>query len=307
MDAGARTGERYVAYGLFALADLREVQGLFAEAKSLYEQALQIRETALGEGSLAVARTLTSLARTLLASGDLAGAQERSNRAIQIWVKSGAQEDGYTDALSVHGSIQARNGDLAGAISSYRQALTNLEKVHGRRHVYSSNGMTALAVSLASGGQFREAMANAFEAQDITREHLSLTVRYLSEQEALGYVAKRQDALDVAVSLLDQDETSAAQLFDLLVRSRSLTLDEMAARHATVADSMTAGEADLRKDLMAARQRLANLVVRGGGSKPEQYRELVDSAKRDKEQLERRLAETSAVFRAEEKQRCRCF
>lgn len=261
----------YVAYGLFALADLREVQGLFAEARGLYEQALKIREVTVGDSSLYVARTLTSLARTLLASDDLSGAQERSTRAIRIWAQSGAQEDGYADALNVHASIQARSGDLVGAISSYREALTTLEKIHGPRHMYVSVGMTALAVSLASGGQFREAITNAFEAQEIAREHLRLTVRYLSEREALGYVARRQDALDVALSLLDQDQSSTARLFDLLVRSRSVTLDEMAARHATVGgDASTAGVTDLRLELTAARQRLANLVVRGGGSRPEQ-------------------------------------
>ena len=160
--------------------------------------------------------------------------------------------------------------------------------------------MTALAASLASGGQFREAMTNAFEAQEIAREHLKLTVRYLSEREALGYVARRQDAvLDLALSLTDQDKDSAARLFDLLVRLRSLTLDEMAARHAAASDSSTTGVTDLRRELTSARQRLANLVVRGG-RRPELHRALVATAMRDKEELERRLAETSALFRAEE-------
>ena len=44
-----------VVDGLFALADLREVQGQLAEAKELYEQALQIREMTVGGESLNVA------------------------------------------------------------------------------------------------------------------------------------------------------------------------------------------------------------------------------------------------------------
>jgi CHAT domain-containing protein len=267
----------------------------------LYEQALHIREAALGSASIDVARTLTSLARTLLAAGDVGAAQERSARALQIWTQSGAQEDGYADALTVHASIQARHGEVEAAILSYREALSALEKVHGPRHLYVSAGMTALAVSLAAGGRFREAMALAFQAQDILREHLTLTVRYLSERQALEYVARRQDGLDVALWLLDhKDGDSTARVFDLLVRSRSLTLDEMAARHATTSDLTAGGVAELRRELISARQRLANLVVRGGSPRPEQHRELVASATRDMERLERELAERSARFRAEQ-------
>ena len=51
-----------------------------------------------------------------------------------------------------------------------------------------------------------------------------------------------------------------------------------------------------------ARQRLANLVVRGPGNltTQEQYAALVDEARREKEQAERALAEQSAAFRAEQ-------
>lgn len=74
----------------------------------------------------------------------------------------------------------------------------------------------------------------------------------------------------------------------------------MAARRRARTDASAGNLAPLWAALTSARQRLANLVVRGpSDSRPEQYLTLVENARREKEAAERTLADKSAAFRDE--------
>jgi CHAT domain-containing protein/tetratricopeptide (TPR) repeat protein len=291
----------FVAYGLAALGGLRNLTGSYDDARRLYEQALVIRETKLGPNTLDVARTLTSLAKTLLDSNDVPLAFERSSRAVDIWTRSGAEDSPhYVDALNLRAAIQTRMGDLAAARTSYEDALGTLGRLYGPAHPLAGELKRSLAITLAAGGEAAPSIRTALEAEQIERDHVMLTVRYLTERQALGYAAQLHEAMGVALSLAGQHPGYEGQLFDRVVKARSLMLDEMASRHQQAADAAVPGVANLRANLTAARQRLANLVVRGPGRQSvEQYLAVVEAARRDKQIAERSLAETSTVFRSE--------
>lgn len=294
---------QYVAYGLFALGDLREMQGLPDEARGLYERTLGLREKAAGPNSLDVARTLTSLSRTLLELGLTAEAYARVTRSVEIWADSGATESGdFADALRVRAKIQVRLGDPASvqqAQESYREAIEILARVFGPRHREVASANLSLSVALALDGNPTQAIATAFEAEAIDRESVRFTLRYLGERQALAYASGRHEALNIALSLSEQRPEYATELLDRVIRARSVTLDEMAARH-HAAEAAVPGVVDLRMALNSARQRLANLVVRGPVTQsPEQYLALIDSVKRDKDRAERALADRSYVFRSD--------
>ena len=154
---------------------------------------------------------------------------------------------------------------------------------------------------LASGGEPILAIRSAFEAEQIDREHVSRTVRYLAERQALGYTAQLHQAMGTALSLAEHGPGYEAQLLDRIVEGVCpLTLDEMAARHQTASDAAQPNIAALRTSLMAAQQRFANIIVRGPGAQSATtYRGLVAQAARDKEAVERELAERSTVFYSE--------
>jgi CHAT domain-containing protein len=102
------------------------------------------------------------------------------------------------------------------------------------------------------------------------------------------------------MSLSGSDARTIDRVFDGLVRNRGLVLDEMAGRSRMMGESSSVDLAPLWNALTLARQRLANLVVRGPSEqRPEQYRKLVDDARREKELAERALADMSATFRTE--------
>ena len=292
----------FVAYGLAALGGLRNLTGSYDEARRLYEQALVIRETKLGPNTLDVARTLTSLAKTLLDSNDVPLAFERSSRAVDIWRRSGAEDSPhYVDALNLRAAIQTRMGDLAAARTSVPKTRSGLwDGCDGPAHPLAGELKRSLAITLAVGGESAPAIRTAFEAEQIERDHVMLTVRYLTERQALGYAAQLHEAMGVALSLAVQQAGYEGQLFDRVIKAQSLMLDEMASRHQQAADAALPGVANLRANLTAARQRLANLVVRGPGRQNvEQYLAVVEAARRDKQIAERSLAETSTVLRSE--------
>ena len=222
------------------------------------------------------------------------------NRAASIWEQAGGQESGgYADTLMVRAAIQVRMGDQGAATMSYRSALTVLQLRFGPTHPDLAPVKNSLAIVLALQGDRVAAIPPALEAEKIVRDHLTLTVRYLAERQALDYVA-RHEALDILLSLATANASLAAPVLDRVVRARSLTLDEMASRHHAAADTAEPGVDDLRLTLSSARQRLANLVVRGAGrQRPEQYAALLDDVTRQKELAERALLEKSVVFRSE--------
>ncbi len=182
---------------------------------------------------------------------------------------------------------------------TYDRALAIQEKDLGRQHPAFAETQIRLAAVQGALGNRDAAIDAAVEADTTGREHLRLMLRNLPERQSLTYAATRPKGLDLAMSLAGTDSGAVGRMFDALVRSRALVLDEMAARHRLRMDA--SGEvAPLWLALTSARQRLANLVVRGPtDQRPEQYLHLVEDARREKERAETALAERSAAFRNE--------
>src|SRR5262249_16070925 len=98
------------------------------------------------------------------------------------------------------------------------------------------------------------------------------------------------------------DQEAVRRSIDALVKSRALVLDEMAARRRLTSEPSATDVGPLWANLTTARQRLANLVVRGpGDQKSDRYLKLVDDDGKEKEEAERALAQKSAGFREEQK------
>ena len=291
----------FVALVADALAESLSTQGRDAEARAWYARALAIRERVLGMSHPDVARTLTRFSTSMARLGQTRQAYELSTRALTIWEQLSAGDTPSVAAtLMVHGTVLADRGDYAGARASYERALSILRRIVGPSHPDVAEADVRLAATLARMDQRIEALPNALDAEKIGRDHLRLMLRYLPERQGLEYAAKRPKGLDFALSLLAStlDKPDATQIFDEVVHSRGLVLDEMADRRHVAADAARPELAPLWTTLVSARQRFANLVIRGSsGLRGDQYATLLDQARRGKEEAERALAEKSATFR----------
>ena len=290
-----------VARALAAKAELLAAQGLNSEAKILFERALAIREKVLVKNHRDIARTLMFLAMTEAKLGRLPRALELSTRATAIWEQSNERATRRaSDALVTHGTLLAARGDYAAARSAYENALVIRRRIAGASHPTVADVQANLSEALANEWQSAEALEHALSAEEIVRAHQRLTLRALPERQALAFAAKRSKGLDVALTVTESEPAVSDRVLDRVIRSRALVLDEIAGRQHGSADASQPEIAPLRDALTAARQRLANLVVKGPGQqRPEQYLALVEEARREKERAETALAEKSAPFRAE--------
>ena len=286
-----------VARAMSALAETLAEEGLHREARTYFERALAIRERQLGPNHPLVAVTLSNLSVSLARLGLVRRASELSERSLRISEQIGAPR-GLADSLEFRARFLAEQGDYPGALQTYQRVLEIRQPLFLSAHPSVAQTEVALAAVDANLGEWDEALARALRGETIGRDHLRLTLGSLAERQALDFAAKRPRGLELALSLPSNAQASAPML-DALIRGRALILDEMAGRRQALAGA-DGQLATLWTSLASARQRLANLIVRGpSDQRPGQYATLVEDARREKELAERALADQSAAFGTE--------
>jgi CHAT domain-containing protein len=290
----------FVATALDALAESLANQGRDVEARTLYSRAFAIREKTLKPGHPDLAKTQMNLARTLFRLGDVRRAMDLSAQALQSLEARETPDLALARASVMRAELEFSLRDFTSARMHYERGLAIRERILGNSSPLVAEARFGLAEVLGQAGEMGSAFEQSLEAEQVSRAHATLTVRYLPERQSLSYAAKRPRALDLALSLADPDHQADRRVLDALVRSRALVLDEMAARRRVSTDAARPEVAPLWAALASSRQRLANLVVRGPSDRqPQQYVALVEEARREKELAERALAEKSATFRDE--------
>lgn len=195
------------------------------------------------------------------------------------------------------GSLEARRGHWALARANVGAALSDYERLFGPAHPLIAQSKATLAgVDLASG-RFHSALATSIEAERTSLEHLRFTVRYLPERQALAFASRRPRGMDVALTAAAMGAPEdVARVLDLVIQSRGVVLDELAAR-GRLDGPVEPRLADLQMRTRRARQRFANVLVRSleGAVARDQF----DEARRDMEEAERSLASQSLEARAE--------
>jgi CHAT domain-containing protein len=182
-------------------------------------------------------------------------------------------------------------------MSTYQRSLDLISRTFGDQHPQYGLVMSLVARLYIDMGQQSRGMDAALLAEEIDREHRHLTVRVLHEEAALAYAATRNAGLDLAVSLAvgNTPVSDTGRVFDALLRSRALVLDDMAARRRRLDASD-----EVVQDWMSASERVANLYVKGPGDMElETFEALLAGAQRDKAAAEEALARASVEFSRE--------
>jgi len=291
------------AEDLSLMGDILRDQGKFVAAAGYYHKALQIREKSAPE-SLRVADSLAKLAKLARMEQDLPLAVKYNRRALELGQKSCANSWCVVGILNDLGELAYEQGNLAGSQAYLRRAVEIREQSLGPMHPDLAHSLNSLALTVAALGSTSQALETALRAETIGRERLRMSIRSLSERQALALQGIRASGLDLAVTLAAARENTPAlrgEIFDAVIRSRALVFDELAARHRAAYGSGDSEVTQLSSRLLSARARLATLVFRGiGDTKPDAYRILLDEAREGEEIAERKLAETSTAFRQDQ-------
>jgi CHAT domain-containing protein len=287
----------YVATALGELAKAYSEEGRPLQAIPLLERALALREKALPGAHRDVAVALADLSAAMASTGQITRAQRLVNRAIAMWAMLETQDlPEFATTLELQADLSMRTRRYAEAVQHYRRAVEIRERVFGPQTPAVIDARAGLATALAASGD-ATAVTLAQRAEAAGRDHLRLMLRSLPERQALQYAAARPRALHVLLSLAPNDPGAAALAATELIRGRALVLDEMAARRrGNDADGATRRAEGLA--MVAAQQRLANLLVRGPGAiPPSRFVAVVEEARRQADDAEQAAAEASADLR----------
>jgi CHAT domain-containing protein len=234
--------------------------------------------------------------------GEYAEAEELYRKALRSYEKQAPDSDRIGWILINIADLLQDTGRQADVAPIYERALAIRGRVWGPEHPITGWNLMHFAQAQVRSGDTQRGLALALQADEIGRNHLGLTARVIPERQALRYAATRWSGLDLALSVTAQttDPSLPARVWDALIRSRAQIMDEVAARRRFVGESDHPERHSLYADLAAARERLANLTIRGSArDTPERFLSLLEDARKDKESAELILAEASLKFRGE--------
>ncbi|HEU5182475.1 MAG TPA: CHAT domain-containing tetratricopeptide repeat protein [Candidatus Polarisedimenticolia bacterium] len=292
----------WVGTSLDGLADIYRSLGDFQHAKALSERAVRIWERELGPEDSTFATGLVGLALAQSGLGEHEAAEATARRAMQIGEKS-TGPDGWRTPFYLNGlaEVLSHSPNPARARETWEQILRIQERSFGPNHRALVSTLSGMARVEYAAGDYEAAATHALRAESIGRNNFLDLSRVLSEREALAYQEVQALGTQIALSILDLGkERSAAGIeavWNQMIGSRSVVLDEMAFRHRFLAGAGPEVEA-LKADLARASERLSAATVRGpGSSTPTEHRAVITRLVAGKEQVERTLAERSAEFR----------
>ena len=235
-------------------------------AEQYYRRSLELTER-LAPASLDVASSLIHLGRTARAPmRAVPWPPDYFKRALDIAEKAAPSSPETAEALGELGDLAYEQGDLVAAEGYQRRAVEVRETTLGPTHPDLARSLHDLALTLASSGRTPEALVLGMRAEQIGREHLRLSARTLSERQALAYASTRVSSLGLLLTLAADhpgEHSLTREVFDSLIHSRALVIDEMAARQRTIYGSQDLVVKRLNSQLVSARARLSTLVVRG--------------------------------------------
>ncbi|HZM71399.1 MAG TPA: CHAT domain-containing tetratricopeptide repeat protein [Candidatus Cryosericum sp.] len=293
-----------VAMTLKNLGDAYHLTGALQDSRVQYERALAIWAKQESPSRAAMAETLEALASVLADMGDRERARALYDQALETWrLATGPTHPDIALGLQGLAMLRFAESDAEGARPLLEEAIRIREKAFGPDHPLVGESLDGLGKVLAIQDGGRQALDVALRAEAIGRNHLRLTARSLSDREALRYAAVRPSGLDTALFLASKGLGPAGRrrVWDALIRSRALVLDEMARRKRLASKS---GDPDLGRlavEVASSSRTLANLTTQGPDPEhPEAYRGTLEAARQAKERAERALAERSAPFGREQ-------
>ena len=290
-----------LSYALIGMGGVLASTGDNADARLSYLRSLEIRERRVPDSGL-VADSLYFVGLSSIELGELADAEKRFRQILQI--DANGTQTGRTTGLALDGlaRVALHRGQFDVAEKHLDRSLGLKKHWGGPNNPIAAEPHLLRAAAFAGRQRYAEGLDAALRSEQIRLDHVRLTSRTVSEREALAYGVATSGALDAAISLAvaqpDEIPRPAARVFDAVIRSRAVVLDEMAARHRTLGTSSDDELVRLADEYAKTRDRLAGLVVEGPDDDDDgQFLSDIVEARADKERLARALAARSTEFR----------
>ena len=190
-------------------------------------------------------------------------------------------------------------GHFDAGSSGYKKAHDMYVRRFGPAHSRTAEIDYRYAETLHFLGRDRESLEWALQAHRLKREYIRLAIRLMPERQALALAGQGMPSLGAAITVaLAHPEFAIPDVYQEVVRSRSLVAEEMAMRAASLNRERDPAIKELEKALDADRRAVMNL--QGAGNKSA---EALSQATAQMEKDEREAAQRSAAFRTGERVR----
>lgn len=288
-----------VAASLNNLAELYQDMGQYPRAEPLLQRSLKIRESKLGPDHPLVAMSLSNLAILCSYVGQYARAEPLLQRSLRICEsRLGPEHPDVATRLNNLATLYDGMGQLAQAEPLYQRSLKICESQLAPDHPHVATSLNNLAVLHAATERWSEAVAETDRQRRIVRRHVARTLPLLSEVEQMTFLQTQDETrLHRALSLgLNQraDSETAQRSAGWVLNGKAVAQEALAQRAILAAEGTDPTLADLVKQLLAVRRRLATLSL----SVPKAGQEAVDRQQfrklnEQEQELSRQLGQTT--------------
>ena len=288
-----------VATSLNNLAALYQSLDQYAKAEPLYQRSLNIRESKLGPDHPAVATSLNNLAIVYCNMGEYAKAEPLYQRSLKIMESQlGSDHPDVAAILNNLAELCRNMGQYAKAEPLCRRSLKIMESTLGLDHPAVATSLYNLAVLHAETERWSEAIAETERERRIVRRHVAHTLPALSEKEQLTFLQIQDEKhLHVALSLGLQrraDAQSALRSAGWVLNGKAVAQEVLAQRAILTAAGTDPTLADLIKQLLSVRSRLATLSLATPKlGREADHRQQFQTLNQQEQELSRQLGQAS--------------
>jgi CHAT domain-containing protein/tetratricopeptide (TPR) repeat protein len=286
----------FAANAALGLGNVMRESRRFAEADALYSRTLEIWSKKYPADDPSLARIFSEVAGLRQAEGRMPEACDLDRRALSVWEGSVGPDSQYVAVLRSQLALcETSVGNQAEASALLASVLPAVRDGYGEDSLPYAWALESKAGLDALSGRSGEALKGALQARSISRKRFEEAARGLSEREALRFEATALVPLDIPLSLLAGHAGGPAavgQVWDEVMRSRAMVLDEIASRHRDAPAAAHPPEMDARLQALARdRAALGRVTVRGPDpDHPGDYAALLREARERAEKDERELA-----------------
>jgi CHAT domain-containing protein/Tfp pilus assembly protein PilF len=279
------------------------------EALSLTQRALAVREQRLGENHPDAVSSLNNLGYYHWRAGAYEQASARFQRALAASERAfGAEHDvtaGVLNNLAVLYGDMGRRDDV---LPLLRRAQAIDTKTLGASHPQTGNNLANLAFAEVAAGQHASALASFSGANAIADRVIERVFAIANEKEKLAYVRQHEWSYFGQLSLIHRhfqtDQPALRQGLNLVLARKGVVFDAQARQNEALAGSLDTEDRVLWDELSRLRARQAQLTA----TKPDPanagtYRQRIEEIDARVGELERRLADRSALVAQQLRQR----
>ncbi|MEA5449469.1 tetratricopeptide repeat protein [Leptolyngbya sp. CCNP1308] len=290
-----------VALSLNNLAALYQDQGRYGEAEPLYQEALSIWREQLGDRHPDVALSLNNLAELYRDQGRYGEAEPLYQESLSIRREQlGDRHPDVAFSLNNLALLYYAQGRYGEAEPLYQESLSIFREQLGDRHPDVATNLNNLAGLYQAQGDIAQAVPAFQSGLEIQEWNLELNLATLTDAQRQDYAATLAGSTDRAIALSLQATEAQPLGLTTLLRRKGRLLEAGSSSLQRLRQNLTPADRVVLEDFIAVQQRLATLTFNPPPNlSPEQYRQQLAQLETEATDLEKTLAQRSAVFRAE--------